>query len=120
MLNRAVVRPDPAVFIGMAATTMEAAVAAVSADDLFLRLEDEGIRRIHRCATMAKTPTLAQWELDRLRTIDRVVRLGHVRRVEPERMVLRPRRGRDRQGRRGRALCRTRAAVSALGADLGR
>ena len=28
--------------------------------------------------TMAKTPTLAQWELDRLRTIDNVVRLGHL------------------------------------------
>ena len=29
--------------------------------------------------TMAKTPTLARWELDQLRTIERVVRLGHVR-----------------------------------------
>jgi hypothetical protein len=32
--------------------------------------------------TMAKTPTLATWELDLLRTIENVVRLGHVRRVE--------------------------------------
>jgi hypothetical protein len=38
--------------------------------------------------TMAKTPTLAQWELDRLRTIDTVVQLGHVRRAEPGRLVL--------------------------------
>ena len=38
--------------------------------------------------TMAKTPTLAQWELDRLRTIEHVVRLGHVRAVEPGRLVL--------------------------------
>ena len=38
--------------------------------------------------TMAKTPTLAQWELDHLRTIDHVVRLGHLRRVEPTRLVL--------------------------------
>jgi hypothetical protein len=91
MLNRAVVQPDPAVFIGMAADTMEAAVEAASPDDLFLRLEDAGVMlRIDRSVTptMAKTPTLAQWELDRLRTIENVVRLGHVRHVEPGRVVL--------------------------------
>jgi hypothetical protein len=37
---------------------------------------------------MAKTPTLAHWELERLRTIDQVVRLGHLRHVEPGRLVL--------------------------------
>jgi hypothetical protein len=91
MLNRAVVQPDPAIFIGMAADTMEAAIAASSPDDLFLRLEDGGIMlRIDpsMTPTMAKTPTLAQWELDRLRTIEDVVRLGHLRRVEPGRLVL--------------------------------
>ncbi len=31
--------------------------------------------------TMARTPTLAQWELDLLRSIENVVRLGHVRAV---------------------------------------
>ncbi|HEU4911706.1 MAG TPA: FAD/NAD(P)-binding protein [Actinomycetes bacterium] len=91
MLNRAVVQPNPAVFIGMAADTMEAATEAASPDDLFARLEDRGVMlRIDRSLTptMAKTPTLAQWELDRLRTIEDVVRLGHVQRVEPTRMVL--------------------------------
>jgi hypothetical protein len=91
MLNRAVVQPDPSVFIGMAADTMEAAVEAASPDDLFLRLEDAGVMlRIDRSVTptMAKTPTLAQWELDRLRTIENVVRLGHVEHVEPGRVVL--------------------------------
>jgi len=38
--------------------------------------------------TMAKTPTLAQWELDLLRSIERVVRLGHVRGIEPGRIEL--------------------------------
>jgi hypothetical protein len=38
--------------------------------------------------TMAKTPTLARWELDRLRAIEDVVRLGHLRRVEATRLVL--------------------------------
>ena len=91
MLNRAVAQPDPAVFLGMAADTMEAATQALSADDLFLRLEAAGIMlRIDRSVTptMAKTPTLAQWELDRLRTIETVVRLGHLQHAEPSRLVL--------------------------------
>ena len=74
MLNRAVVQPDPAVFMGMAADTLQAAAEAASPDDLFCRLEDAGVMlRIDRSVTptMAKTPTLAQWELDRLRTIER-------------------------------------------------
>lgn len=91
MLNRAVVQPDPAVFLGMVAGTMEAAAAASSLQDLFLRLEDAGIMlRVDRSVTptMAKTPTLAAWELERLRSIEDVVRLGHVRRVEPGRITL--------------------------------
>ena len=91
MLNRAVIQPDPAVFIGMAADTLEAAATAASPDDMFFRLEEAGVMlRIDRSVTptMAKTPTLAEWELDRLRTIDHVVRLGHLQHVEPTRMVL--------------------------------
>lgn len=91
MLNRAVVQPDPAVVLGMAADTMEAAAAATSLAELFLRLEDAGIMlRIDRTVmpTMARTPTLAGWELEQLRTIEHVVRLGHVRRVERGRITL--------------------------------
>ena len=91
MLNRAVVQPDPAVFIAMAADIMEAACEATSPDDLFLRMEAAGVMlRIDPSVTptMAKTPTLAHWELDLLRGIERVVRLGHVRRVEPGRIEL--------------------------------
>ena len=45
--------------------------------------------RVDRRVTprMAKTPTLAHWELDRLRTVENVVRLGHIRHVEPGRLV---------------------------------
>jgi hypothetical protein len=92
MLNRAVIQPDPAVFIGMAADTVGAAAEAASPDDMFFRLEEAGVMlRIDRSVTptMAKTPTLAQWELDRLRTIDHVVRLGHLENVERARLVLR-------------------------------
>ncbi|HEX6876462.1 MAG TPA: FAD/NAD(P)-binding protein, partial [Nocardioidaceae bacterium] len=89
MLNRAVIQPDPAVFIGMAADTVEAAAQAASPDDLFFRLEAGGVMlRIDPSLTptMAKTPTLAQWELDRLRTIENVVRLGHIQSAEPTRL----------------------------------
>ena len=85
MLNRAVVQPDPAVFLGMVADTMEAAASAASLDEVFLRLEDAGVMlRVDRSVTptMAKAPTLAEWELTELRTVGNVVRLGHVRRVE--------------------------------------
>jgi hypothetical protein len=91
MLNRSVVQPNPSVFLGMAADTMEAATASTSLDDLFLRLEDAGIMlRVDRTftPTMARTPTLAAWELDLLRTIENVVRLGHLRSVRPGTMRL--------------------------------
>ena len=53
---------------GLAADTMAAAADAESLDDLFLRLEAAGVMlRIDTSVmpTMAKTPTLGAWELDR-------------------------------------------------------
>lgn len=91
MLNRASVQPDPAVFYSTAADIMAAAAAATTADDVFFRLEDAGVMlRLEESVTptMAKVPTIAEWEVDRLRTIDRVVRLGHLRTVERGRLVL--------------------------------
>ncbi len=91
MLNRAVVQPDPVVALGLAADTMAAAADAESLDDLFLRLEDAGVMlRIDRdvTPTMAKTPTLGAWELDLLRTVENVVRLGHVNHVTRREIVL--------------------------------
>ena len=85
MMNRAVVQPDPAIFLGMAADTMQAAGDATSLEDLFLRLEDTGIMlRIDRTVipTMAKAPTLAMWELEHLRTLENVVRRGHIETVD--------------------------------------
>jgi hypothetical protein len=90
MFNRAVVQPDPTISLRMVADILEAAKEATSPDDLFLRLEAAGVMmRVDPRVTpsMAKTPTLAHWELDRLRTIENVVRLGHLRQVEPGRLV---------------------------------
>jgi hypothetical protein len=90
MLNRAVVQPDPAVALGLAGDTMAAAADAESLDDLFLRLEAAGVMlRVdtERLPTMAKTPTLGVWELELLRTIEHVVRLGHITYVTAREIV---------------------------------
>ena len=84
MLNRAVVQPDPLVALGLAVDTMTAAADSESLADLFLRLEAASVMlRVDRdvVPTMAKTPTIGEWELDLLRTIEHVVRLGHIRQV---------------------------------------
>jgi hypothetical protein len=91
MLNRTVVQPDPVAGLGLAADTMAAAAAAESLDNLFLRLEAAGVLlRIDPgvIPTMAKTPTLATWELELLRTIEHVVRLGHIEHVTRREIVL--------------------------------
>jgi hypothetical protein len=91
MLNRALIQPDPVIFLGMVGSMLDAAGSAASLDDLFLRLEDAGLMlRIDRSVTptMARTPTLATWELDLLRTIEDVVRLGHLTSVSRGRLEL--------------------------------
>lgn len=90
MFNRAVVQPDPLINLGMVAAIFEAAREASSPEDLFVRMEASGVMmRVDPqvTPTMAKTPTLARWELERLRTVDNVVRLGHIRHIEPRRLV---------------------------------
>jgi len=77
--------------VGRAAHTWAAAADAESLDDLFLRLEAAGVMlRIDTdvVPTMAKTPTLGAWELDLLRTIEHVVRLGHIQHVAAGEIVL--------------------------------
>ena len=69
---------------------MAAAADAESLDDLFVRLEAAGVMlRIDPdvMPTMAKTPTLGAWELDLLRGIENVVRLGHIKQVTRSEMV---------------------------------
>jgi hypothetical protein len=91
MLDRATVQPDPVVAFELVANIMAAAASADAIDDFFLRLEASGVMlRIDRSVlpTMAKAPTLGRWELDLLRTIERVVRLGHIKRVTSRELVL--------------------------------
>lgn len=91
MLSRAAVQPDPVVAATTAAETFAAAAESDSVEDMFDRLEGAGVLlRIDPTVrpTMARTPTLATWELDMLRTVERVVRRGRVRRVDRRRLVL--------------------------------
>lgn len=91
MLNRALIQPDPETYLGMVATMMQAAASAESLDALFLDLEAAGIMlRIDPAVTpqMAKAPTLGVWELELLRTVGHVVRLGHVVAVRRGRLEL--------------------------------
>src|SRR6478736_4796964 len=90
MLNRATVQPDPLVPLGLAADIMEAGAAAASLDELFLRLEAVGVMlRVDPdvMPTMAKTPTLGTWELELLRTVEHVIRLGHIEHVTHREIV---------------------------------
>jgi hypothetical protein len=93
LLNRAHVQPGELVggMLEGIARQMEAAAGAASADDLMDRLEAaEQLRRIDPGVrpTMYKAATIADWEIDRLRRIGGVVRLGHVRRIERDRIML--------------------------------
>jgi hypothetical protein len=90
MLNRAVIQPDPAIFLGAIADMMEASLGAADLDEVFVRLEERGVMlRVDRSVTptMARTPTLATWELDQLRTIENVVRRGHIHSVDRGRLL---------------------------------
>ncbi len=81
MLNRALIQPDPAVYLAMVADLLRAAADSPSLPQLFERLEEAGIMlRIDRAVepTMAKAPTLGTWELDLLRSVENVVRRGRL------------------------------------------
>ncbi len=91
MLNRAMVQPNPLVALGLSTATMSAAAEATSLEDCFERLEAADVMlRLDTSVspTMAKTPTLGRWELDLLRTIENVVRLGHIKQVSRNEIVL--------------------------------
>lgn len=73
------------------ALQIEAAARATSVEDLFERLESEGffLRIDPRVVpTMFRGALIGESELALLRTVKDVVRMGHVRRIESDRIVL--------------------------------
>src|SRR5262249_49804404 len=94
LLDRATIQPGPlfADRIKAACTAQLRAIRdAGSVDDLFCRLEDAGaLLRIDPAIrpTMYRCATVTQAELDQLRSITDVVRMGHLLRVDADGMVL--------------------------------
>lgn len=93
LLNRSYSQPGKLVgsLLEGVALQMESAAQATSVDDLFDRLDaTEQLRRVDQGVrpTMYKAATIGDWELDLLRRIHHVVRLGHVRRLERDQIVL--------------------------------
>ncbi len=77
--------------VGSLAAQFESAAQAHSIDDLFARLEAAGVLlRIDQSVTpsMFHGATVSQAELEQLRRIKQVVRLGRVLRIEAEQIVL--------------------------------
>lgn len=94
LLNRANVQPSAAFaprVLAAATAELEAARDAESLHDLFMRLETaELLQRIDRSVqpTMYRCAIVSNAELEQLRRIQRVVRLGRVRAIEADRIVL--------------------------------
>ena len=94
LLDRATIQPG-SVFgdrvKGVFTAQLQAIRDAVSVDDLFVRLEDAGtVLRIDPAIrpTMYRCATVTRLELEQLRRITDIVRMGHLLRIESDRMVL--------------------------------
>lgn len=77
--------------LGWVAAKRDVSAHATSIDDLFKRLEAEGCLmrldpEVH--PTMYRCATVTRGELDQLRRIEGVVRMGHVQSIEPDEIVL--------------------------------
>lgn len=94
MLDRANIQPGPDFFystVGGFATQIQCAALAETIDDLFERLESTG--QLHRLdknvkPTMYRCATVSRAELEELRKIQNVVRMGRVRSIDTDEIVL--------------------------------
>jgi NAD(P)-binding Rossmann-like domain len=94
LLNRLRIQPGIEFFnatIGGQAAQMEAFAQSQSVDEIFERLEREGVMlRIYpdHKPTMFHYATISTGEIDELRRITDVIRMGRVRAIEPDALVL--------------------------------
>lgn len=94
MLDRANIQPGPEFAdstLGYFAGKREAAASATSIDDLFERLQEEGLLlRLDPTVrpTMYRCATVSLQELGQLRRIENIVRLGHAQTIERDEIVL--------------------------------
>lgn len=95
LLNRANVQPGSEFVKQLRksiGSRMQAITEATSADDLFTRLEDDqNLLRLDPTVrpTMYHCAIVSLGELEQLRLVEDVVRMGHIDRVEPDHLVLR-------------------------------
>ncbi|WP_194723933.1 NAD(P)/FAD-dependent oxidoreductase [Noviherbaspirillum malthae] len=90
LVDRATVQPDPSFFNGLKCQ-LDAIAQAKTIPDLFQRLETSGqLLRLDRSVTpaMYHCATVSQAELALLQQIEHVVRLGHVKALQPGRIEL--------------------------------
>ena len=91
ILNRAYFQPGKPRTFESVVVQLEAMVASDTVEAVFERLEEAGpMLRTDRTIvpTMMKGGTASVWEVEQLRRIENVVRLGYVERIEPDRIVL--------------------------------
>jgi hypothetical protein len=91
ILNRAFFQPGQSRTFAGIVMQLEAMVASDSVEEVYERLEAEEVMvRTDRAVvpTMMKGGTVSLGELEQLRRIKNVIRLGHVERIEPDRIVL--------------------------------
>jgi hypothetical protein len=91
ILNRAFFQPGQSRTFESVVLQLEAMVASESVPEVYERLEEhEVMLRTDRAVvpTMMKGGTVSLRELEQLRRIGSVVRLGHVERIEPDEIVL--------------------------------
>jgi hypothetical protein len=94
LLDRATIQPGPDFFnstVGGFALQLEASALAASIDDLFARLEATGqLLRIDPNVrpTMYRCATVSVAELEQLRRLKHIVRMGRVRAIERDEIVL--------------------------------
>jgi hypothetical protein len=94
MLPREYAQPDAEFFVGTVgnqANQFEAIAEAGSVDDMYARLEEKGcVVRFDKAIepTMFHAATISKPELEALRRIKNVVRMGRVTALEPTRIVL--------------------------------
>jgi hypothetical protein len=91
ILNRAFFQPGQTQTFSGVVMQLEAMVASESVEEVFERLEAEGeMLRTDRdvVPTMMKGGTASVREVEQLRRVDNVVRLGRVERIEPDQIVL--------------------------------
>jgi hypothetical protein len=90
-LNRSFFQPGQTRTFAGIVMQLEAIVASQSVEEVYERLEESGVMlRTDRTVmpTMMKGGTVSLRELDQLRRVDNVVRLGHVKRIERDRILL--------------------------------